>query len=104
MGETLATAAKPIKAVGEIVRPYVPNIGESELAQKIGKTVAETEETLLESTNAYRYGGFKDRGARERTKRRRGAADEPPADAAAEPATAENPEYAPLPRRRRSPV
>ena len=62
------TAAKPIKAVGEIVKPYVPNISETELAQKLGKKVSETEESLLESTNVYRYGGYKSKEARERTK------------------------------------
>ncbi len=53
-----------------MVKPYVPNIGESELAQKIGKKVSETEEILLENTNAYRYGGFKTKEARERSKLR----------------------------------
>lgn len=68
VGYTLNTAAKPIKAVGEIVKPYVPNISETELAQKLGKKVSETEESLLESTNVYRYGGYKSKEARERTK------------------------------------
>lgn len=49
----------------------VPDIGQSELAQKVGKKVSETEEALLENTNIYQYGGFKDREARERSKLRR---------------------------------
>jgi len=53
-----------------MVRPYVPNIGDSELAQRLGRKVTETEEALLENTNAYKYGGYKDRGARERSKLR----------------------------------
>lgn len=62
---------KPLKIIGEKVKPLVSDIGESELAQKIGKKVSETEETLLENTNVYQYGGFKDREARERSKLRR---------------------------------
>lgn len=70
MGDTLSTAAKPIRYIGEKVKPYVPNIAESELAQKLGKTVTDAEESLLEGTNAYKYGGYKDREARERSRLR----------------------------------
>lgn len=70
MGDTLSTAAKPIWIIGEKVKPYVPNIAESELAQRLGKSVTNAEESLLEGTNAYKYGGYKDREARERSRLR----------------------------------
>lgn len=70
MGDGLSTAAKPIRIIGEKVRPYVPNIAESELAQRLGKSVTDAEESLLEGTNAYKYGGYKDREARERSRLR----------------------------------
>jgi hypothetical protein len=98
VGDTLETAAKPIKAVGEIVKPYVPNIGESEVVQKINKKVSETEEALLENTNAYQYGGYKDKEARERSKLRSKTTEEPVPEVEAEKdqVVEENPEYPPL--------
>lgn len=80
--------------MGEIVRPYVPNIGESEVVQKIGKKVSVTEEVLLENTNAYQYGGYKDREARERSKLR-SKSKEPLVEAEPEitETIEENPEY-----------
>jgi hypothetical protein len=72
----------------------MPYISESELAQKIGKTVSSAEESLLENTNAYKYGGFKDREARERSKaRRQQALGDEPEIVPEENVTKENPEY-----------
>jgi import inner membrane translocase subunit TIM44 len=65
-----------LKEIGERVKPFVPNVTESELAQRLGKKVTETEESLLEGTNVYRYGGYKDRAARERSKLRQSVSNE----------------------------
>lgn len=97
MGDTLSTAAKPIKILGDKVKPYVPNIAESELAQKLGKTVTDAEESLLEGTNAYKYGGYKDREARERSRlRQKQPEQQSPANSPPQPdaePVEENPKY-----------
>lgn len=66
VGSTISTAAKPIKDAAEVIKPYVPDISESEVVKKVGKTLDETEAKILEKTNVYQYGGFKTKEQRDK--------------------------------------
>lgn len=71
VSETISTATQPVRDLGEKIRPYVPDLSESEVVKKVSKTAAETEEKILENTNVYQYGGFKTKEQRERSLRAR---------------------------------
>lgn len=68
VGSAASTVVQPLKQVGERIKPYVPDIAENEVVKRVGKTVSEAEERLLEQTNIYQYGGFKSRELREKSK------------------------------------
>ena len=68
IGESISTATKPVREVGEKIREYVPDITETELAKKVSKSVSEVESKIMENTNIYQYGGFKSKTDREKLK------------------------------------
>lgn len=68
VGETISTAAEPVRALGEKIKPYVPDISESKVVKQVGKTVSKAEEKILEDTNIYQYGGFKTKELRDKTR------------------------------------
>lgn len=68
VGSAVSTAAEPVRQMGEKIKPYVPDISESEMVKQVSKTVSEAEEKLLENTNVYQYGGFKSKELRDKTK------------------------------------
>lgn len=54
--------------MAERIKPYVPNPGENETVKKAVKQAGELEDRLLEGTNVYQYGGYREKEARERMK------------------------------------
>lgn len=68
VGSAVSTAAEPVRQLGEKIKPYVPDISESPVVKQVSKKVSEAEETLLENTNVYQYGGFKTREQREKSR------------------------------------
>lgn len=68
VGEAVDTVTQPVRELGEKIKPYVPDVMESEVVKRVSKTAAETEEKLLEDTTIYQYGGFKNKELRERSK------------------------------------
>jgi hypothetical protein len=90
VGSTISTAAEPVRQLGEKIKPYVPDITESEVVKQVGKTVNEAEEKILENTNIYQYGGFKSRELREKSRSKTVESDQ----SLPEKPTEANPEYA----------
>ena len=70
VGDTISTVSRPIKDLGEKIKPYVPDVMESKVVKRVSKSAAEAEEKLLENTNVYQYGGFKSKELRERSRLR----------------------------------
>lgn len=71
VSQTISTAAQPVRDLGDKIRPYVPDISESEVVKRVSKTAAEAEEKILENTNVYQYGGFKTKEQRDKSLRAR---------------------------------
>lgn len=74
VGETISTATQPVRDLGDKIRPYVPDISESEVVKRVSQTAAEAEEKILENTNVYQYGGFKTKAQRDKSLRAKGIA------------------------------
>lgn len=68
-GRTIDGVSRPVRDLGQRIKPYVPDIGESEVVKRVGRSVSEAEEKILQNTNIYQYGGFKSKEQRERSRR-----------------------------------
>jgi uncharacterized membrane-anchored protein YjiN (DUF445 family) len=90
VGDTISTAAEPVRQLGEKIKPYVPDITESKVAKQVGKTINEAEEKIMENTNIYQYGGFKSKELREKSRSK--AADSSEIDSIREKPVEANPE------------
>lgn len=68
IGNSISEVTKPVRAVGEKIKGYVPDITESEIAKKVSKSVSDAEVKIMDNTNIYQYGGFKSKADRNKLK------------------------------------
>ena len=61
-GETLSTMAEPVRKLGQTIVEKTPidieKIAKNKTVQKAAETIVKAQETVIDETESYRYGGF----------------------------------------------